>query len=222
MAPHVLWSCADIRPIHGPCHHKGSRPLQEATMQSQMILMTSWDVPVCSNMAATVSYIPTWQLLCYSRTLQFFFFFFFYALHQGFRGPSLCATLCTTLDGRASGSLFKQKLMSLDQHAGYFFLSCSGAEDAELCDDPWIFNQPSAVFFACEVYVLFFLFSSFTTLPLNWSLDDILCRTHCLYVHAYWNCTTVYVHFSSVSNNLGPFFIVKRAKATESQLSSFI
>lgn len=36
-APHLLWSSyADIRPICGPCHHKGSRPLLDITVQSQI------------------------------------------------------------------------------------------------------------------------------------------------------------------------------------------
>lgn len=32
LAPHLLWLCADVRPMCGPCHHKGLRPLLETTM----------------------------------------------------------------------------------------------------------------------------------------------------------------------------------------------
>lgn len=130
------YAMVDVRPICGPCHHKGSKPLLETTMQSQMILMTSsWDVPVCSNMAATVSYILTWQLLCYSCTLQFWFL-----SHSASGGP-LCVLL--SLPPRMEKLLIrywnKKQLVSLDQHAVDFRPLCSSAEDAELCDDTWIF-----------------------------------------------------------------------------------
>lgn len=44
--PHLLWaSCADICPICGPCHHKGSRPPLDITMQSQI---SSWLLMGCA------------------------------------------------------------------------------------------------------------------------------------------------------------------------------
>lgn len=202
MAPHLLWSCADIRPICGPCHHKGLRPLLETTVQSQMIPMTSsWDVPVCSNMAASVSYIPTWQLLCYSCNLQLSLFFI-YALHQGFRGPSLCATQRTTLDGRASDSLFKQKTTYEPRSTCWLFLPpCSSAEDAELCDDPWIFNRSSAVFFCLWGFFL-------TTSPLNWSLMIFcvgLTVYMCMLTESVQLCTCISALYQII-----PFFIIRK------------
>lgn len=38
--------------------------------------------------------------------------------------------------------------------------------------------------------------------PSNCGRMILLCMTHCFYVHAYWKCTTVYMHFSSISNDL--------------------
>lgn len=109
--------------------------------------------------------------------------------------------------------LNRKKLMSLDQHAGNFcpFVPVQRMLSFVMIHGVLIGHQLS--------FCLWGFF--FTTWPLNWSLDDELCRTHCFYVHAYWKCTTVYVHFSSVSNNLASFISSERATATESQFSSF-
>lgn len=79
---------------------------------------------------------------------------------------------------------------------------CSSAEEVELCDDPWTFSWLS--FSACEGHFL-------TPSPLNWKwMDDTPCMTHCFYVHAYWTCTTVYMHFSSYIKWSGSLFVVRK------------
>lgn len=62
---------------------------------------------------------------------------------------------------------------------------------------------------ACAWHFLFFLFFLFLPHHPNWKrVDDILCKTHCFYVHAYWKYTTVYMHFSCKWS--GSFFIVRK------------
>lgn len=132
---HVLMFC-------GPYHHKGSRPLLDITCKLRFPHDSSWDVPVCSNTAATVSLLTVWQLFCYTTRAAVLFSCL--AVLTRVRRPYPCATQRITLRDTflllySNKTKYKPFIKVLVVLALKCLPPSSNAEEVELCD-AWTFN----------------------------------------------------------------------------------